>query len=183
MTCVLITICVVSQSPLRSRMFRRHRRSRERLEQSQLRPDSQVSEVGPFILLKLHLGQGELWTLKNWNRSGFSLTPTCVFWPPIPNVMSKVEQSFLFLLRRGHIIYIWKVLGKTLQALNFGSFFVLFKNVVNQLAIHSSEYVIVNSNQEHSWYSNSCETLVSVKTGNSCRNEFKMYSYRLPWVD
>jgi len=42
---LLIIICVVSQCPLRSRMFRRHRRSRERLEQSQLRPDSQVSEV------------------------------------------------------------------------------------------------------------------------------------------
>lgn len=42
---LLIIICIVSPCPIRSRMFRRHRR-RVRLEQSQqLRPDSQVSEV------------------------------------------------------------------------------------------------------------------------------------------
>ncbi|XP_053401335.1 uncharacterized protein LOC123550626 isoform X2 [Mercenaria mercenaria] len=42
---LFIIICVVSPCPLRSRMWRRRRRSRERLEHSQLRPESQVSEV------------------------------------------------------------------------------------------------------------------------------------------
>ncbi|KAL4234750.1 hypothetical protein ACF0H5_006392 [Mactra antiquata] len=42
---LFIIICVVSPYPLRSRMWRRHRRGRDRLEHSQLRPESQNSEV------------------------------------------------------------------------------------------------------------------------------------------
>lgn len=42
---LFVIICVVNPCPLGSRMFPRRRRSRERLEHSQLRPESQVSEV------------------------------------------------------------------------------------------------------------------------------------------
>lgn len=50
---LFIIICVVSPCPLRSRMWRRRRRSRERLEHRQLRPDSQVSEVRKYWMKML----------------------------------------------------------------------------------------------------------------------------------
>ena len=77
---LFVIICVVSPCRLRSRMWRRRRRSRETLEHSQLRPNSQGSEVSigflKGILFQHNCIDGFLFLHKNI-YNGLSLELPC----------------------------------------------------------------------------------------------------------